>query len=111
MLSRILSSVINNGAAPRAMPKAHRPILKRDVERMRWCIDGSFVMPKDNPGVRVEPDFVTEDEAAGIAEDLRNAAIEYGYSYDGDDRAHLMDSESGSIEATLSNVVNNVRVT
>ena len=111
MLSRILSSVINSGASPRALPQAHRPILKRDVERMRWCVDGSFVLPKQNPGVRVEPDFVTEEEAAGIAHDLRSAAELYGYSYDGDGRAHLMDSASGSIEATLSDVVNNVRVT
>ena len=106
MLSRLLGRV--QSAAP--PPTAHRPILKRDVERMRWCVDGSFVMPKDNPGVRLEPEFVTTDEAAAVAAELRAAADSYGYAYQGDTRAHVM-SSGGDIEATLPSVVNNVRVT
>ena len=49
--------------APPLRPLAHRPILKRDVERMRWAGTGGWVMLSDNPGVRVETDFVSEVES------------------------------------------------
>ena len=67
-------------------------------------------MPRDNPGIRVEPDFVGDDEAAAIAAELTAAAQEFGYPYDGDTRVHLLSSD-GEQEATLDGVVNNVRVT
>ena len=64
MLRRLFPSLAGAAsAAPRAL--AHRPILKRDAERMRWAGDGGFVLPRDNPGVRVEAGFVSEAEAAG----------------------------------------------
>lgn len=78
---------------------------------MRWAGDGGWVMPKDNPGVRVEPAFVTEAEAAAIALELDAAANTYGYPYEGETRAHLLSTESGDVEATLDDVVNNMRVT
>ena len=97
-------------AAPPLRPLAHRPILKRDVERMRWAGTGGFVMPPDNPGVRLETDFVTEVEGAAIAAELEAVAEAYGYPYDGESRVHLV-SSGGEVEATLDDVVNNLRVT
>ena len=97
-------------AAPPLRPRAHRSILKRDVERMRWAGTGDFVMPRDNPGVRVEPDFVTEVEGEAIAAELEAVAKAYGYPYDGESRVHLV-STGGEVETTLDGVVNNLRVT
>ena len=57
-------------------PTAHRRIAKRDVEHMRWAGDGGWVMPMDNPGVRVEPEFVTAEEAYAISAELDQAASE-----------------------------------
>ena len=107
MLARLLGV---SGAARPVLAAAHRPILKRDVERMRWCVDGKFVMPDQNPGLRVEPDFVSAEEAIAIAAELRAASESYGYGFDGDGRAHLV-SSTGDIEETLPSVVNNIRVT
>ena len=42
----------------------HRPFLKRDSQLCRYIGDGGFVLPEDNPGIRLEPDFVP-DEALG----------------------------------------------
>jgi len=109
MLRRLFPSLLE--ASPPLRARAHRPIAKRDIEHMRWAGDGGFVMPRDNPGVRVEPGFVTEEEGAEIAAELTAAAETYGYPYDGDTRAHLLGSGSGDVEATLDGVVNNVRVT
>ena len=97
-------------AAAPLRPRAHRSILKRDVERMRWAGTGDFVMPRDNPGVRVEPDFVTEVEGEAIAAELEAVAKAYGYPYDGESRVHLV-STGGEVETTLDGVVNNLRVT
>ena len=97
-------------AAPPLRPLTHRPILKRDVERMRWAGTGGFVMPPDNPGVRLETDFVTEVEGEAIAAELEAVAEAYGYPYDGESRVHLV-STGGEVEATLDDVVNNLRVT
>ena len=97
-------------AAPTLRPLAHRPILKRDVERMRWAGTGGFVMPPDNPGVRLETDFVTEAEGEAIAAELEAVAEAYGYPYDGESRVHLV-STGGEVETTLDGVVNNLRVT
>ena len=110
MLRRLFPSLAGAAtAAPRAL--AHRPILKRDAERMRWAGDGGFVLPRDNPGVRVEAGFVSEAEGAELAAELGAAASEYGYPYEGNTAVHLLDSDSGAVEATLDGVVNNVRVT
>lgn len=62
-----------------ARPMAHRAIAKRDVEHMRFAGDGSWVMPKANPGIRVEPAFVTDAEAAAIAAEVEAAADAHGY--------------------------------
>ena len=94
-------------AAPPLRPRAHRSILKRDVERMRWAGTGDFVMPRDNPGVRVEPDFVTEVEGEAIAAELEAVAKAYGYPYDGESRVHLV-STGGDVETTLDGVVNKI---
>jgi hypothetical protein len=88
----------------------HRQIMKRDVEHMRWTRDGGWVMPEDNPGLRVEPSFVSKTEAKDIALALREACAAFGYPYDGDERAHLL-SPGGAVDATLDGVVNNIRVT
>ena len=106
MLKRLFPSLSRS-----ARPSAHRAIAKGDVEHMRWAGDGGWVMPKDNPGVRVEPNFVTEAEAAAIAAEVEAAAERYGYPYEGDTRAHLLSSGSGDVETTLDGVVNNMRVT
>ena len=73
MLRRLFPSLAGAAsAAPR--PLAHRPILKRDAERMRWAGDGGFVLPRENPGVRVEAGFVSETEGAELAAELDVAA-------------------------------------
>ena len=77
---------------------------------MRWVNDGGWVMPKDNPGIRIEPNFVSEAEAAALGSELLDAASAFGYPYEGDARAHIV-SASGEVEATLDNLVNNMRVT
>ena len=110
MLRRLFPSLAGAAsAAPK--PLAHRPILKRDAERMRWAGDGGFVLPRENPGIRVEAGFVSETEGAELAAELDAAATEYGYPYEGNTAVHLLDSDSGAVEATLDGVVNNVRVT
>lgn len=53
----------------------HRPYLRRDSELCRWTRDGSFLMPKQNPGIRLEPDFVP-DEALGEVVHATYAAYE-----------------------------------
>lgn len=111
MLRRLLPFLAEGAPKPRPPLLQHRPFIKRDAERMRFTADGAFVLPKDNPGIRVEPDFVTEAEAIALTEELRQCIDDFGYSYDGDGRAHLVDSQSGSIEQTLPSVVNNQRVT
>jgi len=89
---------------------ATRAFARRDVERLRRVSDGSFVRPSANPGVRVEPAFVTEEEAEVLVAEARGAASAYGYDYDGDKRAHVLNPEDGRIEAT-ADLVNNTRVT
>ena len=69
MLSRLFGR-----KAPRLEQLAHRRILKQDVERMRWTGDGGFVMPKDNPGIRVEPNFVSAAEAKALVKEAEAAA-------------------------------------
>ena len=69
------------------------------------------MLPRDNPGIRVEAGFVSEAEGAELAAELDAAATEYGYPYEGNTAVHLLDSDSGAVEATLDGVVNNVRVT
>lgn len=108
MLQRLFPSLLE--ASPPLRAVAHRAFAKRDVEHMRWAGNGGWVMPKENPGVRVEPAFVSEAEAAAISSELEEATATYGYPYDGDMRAHLL-SDSGAVETTLENVVNNMRVT
>ena len=111
MLRRLFPSLAGAASASAPKPLAHRPILKRDAERMRWTRDGGFVLPRDNPGIRVEAGFVSEAEGAELAAELDAAATEYGYPYEGNTAVHLLDSDSGAVEATLDGVVNNVRVT
>ena len=107
MLRRLLPSLLDS--SPPLRPLAHRAIAKRDVEHSRWAVDGKFVMPKDNIGVRVEPDFVTEAEAAAIGAEILAAGDAYGYPYDGDTRTHLLD-DKGKVAKT-EHRVNNIRVT
>ena len=106
MLSRLFGR-----KAPRLEQLAHRRILKQDVERMRWTGDGGFVMPKDNPGIRVEPNFVSAAEAKALVKEAEAAAAAHGYEYAGDDRVHTMSAHDGEIKSTSSGVVNNIRVT
>ena len=75
--------------------------MKRDVEHMRWTGDGSWVMPQDNPGVRVEPEFVSEAEGAAIAAELEAAIAAHGYLYEGDARAHLLARRARKLPSTL----------
>ena len=98
------------GPSAASAARAHRPILRRDVERMRRCVDGAFVMPPDNPGCRVEPEFLDEAAAEQLRSALRTCTDQFGYPYDGDARAHTL-SASGDVEQTFDGVVNNVRVT
>ena len=88
----------------------HRPVRKHDCERLRWTDDGSFVLPRYNPGLRVEPDFVSVEESELLAGEIRDAAREYGYEFDGDSRAAILDVD-GSVDSMKEGVVNNVRVT
>ena len=88
---------------------ARRPYARRDSERLRHTLDGSFVMPRANPGVRIEPDFVTAPVHDELVAVCRESAALYGYEYDGDTRSLSLDSE-GAIERS-SDLVNNVRVT
>ena len=108
MLKRFLPSLL--GSSTPVRPVAHRKLVKHDVEHMRWAGDGKLVMPSDNPGIRVEPSFVTDVEGAAIAAEITAAADAYGYPYDGDTRVHVM-SASGNTEATVDGIVNNLRVT
>ena len=112
MLRRLFPSLADAATAPlRRGPLAHRPIAKRDVEHLRWAGQGGWVMPGDNPGIRVEPAFISEAEGSQIAAELDAAASAYGYPYDGEARVHLVSAGSGEIEASLDGVVNNLRVT
>ena len=88
----------------------HRPFLKRDTERLRWTGNGSFVLPVDNPGIRVEPNFISVEEEARIVHEAEQVIKHHGYAYGGDTRAHAL-GRDGCIEATMEDVVNNVRVT
>ena len=93
----------------RQLSTARRQLARRDSERLRHVSDGGFVMPANNPGIRVDPDFVTPEEAAVLTATCEEAAALYGYEYDGETRSHTIGSD-GRIEGT-SNLVNNVRVT
>ncbi len=75
-------------------------------------IDGSFVLHGANPGVRIEPGFVSEADADALVAEARQAASAYRYGYDGDARAFVVDPADGAIESPAEElVVNNVRVT
>ena len=103
MLRRLFPSLADAATAPlRRGPLAHRPIAKRDVEHLRWAGQGGWVMPGDNPGIRIEPAFVSEAEGSQIAAELDAAASAYGYPYDGEARVHLVSAGSGEIEASLA---------
>ena len=68
---------------------------------MRWTGDGGFVMPKDNPGIRVEPNFVAQlrpGSGQGGRGRSRSARIEHA----GDDRVHTMSAHDGEIKSTSS---------
>lgn len=109
MLRRLLPSLLSDASTK---PPFHRPMGRADAERLRWTVNGKFVPSRLNPGIRVEPDFVTEAEAAALVSELEEAASTFGYPYDGDARAHLLAHDgSGEVETTIDNVVNNVRVT
>lgn len=88
----------------------HRPIAKADVERMRWTDGGAFVMPRQNPGIRVEPEFVTTEEEASLVSEMEAASASHGYDYQGDQRVHALGLDGG-IESTMDRMVNNTRVT
>eukprot|EP00965_Chrysotila_dentata_P075194 2484226-Pleurochrysis_carterae.AAC.1 len=92
-------------SASGSMQLPHRPFLRKDAERLRRVKDGSFVLSKDNPGVRIEPAFVDEAFAAALVAEARDACKQYGYPYDGDKRAHAM-APDGTIESTAP-LVNN----
>mmetsp|Transcript_33918 Transcript_33918/g.106468 ORF Transcript_33918/g.106468 Transcript_33918/m.106468 type:complete len:314 (-) Transcript_33918:149-1090(-) len=89
---------------------ATRACSRRDAQYLRRVSDGGFVLPAANPGVRLEPGFVDEAEEAALAAEARAAALSFGYDYDGDRRAHVLNPADGSIESTRE-VVNNTRVT
>ena len=57
---------------------SHRPYLRRDAERLRCVRDGAFVRAATNPGVRLEPEFVSDEHAAALVTEARHAAEEYG---------------------------------
>ncbi|KAL3899964.1 MAG: hypothetical protein SGPRY_012550, partial [Prymnesium sp.] len=82
---------------------------RRDSERLRHTHGGSFVLPPNNPGIRIEPHFASPDECALLAETAEAAAAAYGYGYDGDATAHVMQAD-GEIVSSAA-MVNNVRVT
>jgi hypothetical protein len=87
-----------------------RAFARRDAERLRHVGVGNFVLPAANPGVRIEPAFVTEEEASALVAAAREAARAYGFDYDGDKRAYMVNPASGAIENTAQ-WVNNTRVT
>ena len=89
---------------------ATRACSRRDAQYLRHVSDGGFVLPAANPGVRLEPGFVDEVEEEALAAEARAAALSFGYDYDGDRRAHVLNPADGSIESTRE-VVNNTRVT
>uniref|UniRef100_A0A6V2L871 Uncharacterized protein n=1 Tax=Emiliania huxleyi TaxID=2903 RepID=A0A6V2L871_EMIHU len=89
---------------------ATRACSRRDAQYLRRVSDGGFVLPAANPGVRLEPGFVDEAEEEALAAEARAAALSFGYDYDGDRRAHVLNPADGSIESTRE-VVNNTRVT
>ena len=93
-----------------AAARRHRPFAKRDSERLRITGDGAFVLPRANPGIRVEPGFCSVEEGDAIAVDVLEAAAAFGYAYDGDTRAAVLDG-SGGVERMTEGLVNNVRVT
>ena len=81
-----------------------------DAQHLRRTGDGAFVRSESNPGIRVEPDFVSEAEAELLASEIAATADTYGYSYDGDTVAHSLAGD-GEIASTHSDRVNNIRVT
>jgi hypothetical protein len=97
------------GFQPAARRVGHRPIGRLDAERLRWTGDGSFVMPRANPGIRVEPEFVSEAEVAALAREVEAKALRHGYGYVGDNKVHTLGLD-GKLER-FGGVVNNTRVT
>ena len=88
----------------------HRKYMRRDAERLRFVSDGGFVGSNDNPGIRIEPSFVSELQAAALVADSREASEAYGYSYSGDRRVHTVDAD-GAVSSETLDLVNNLRVT
>jgi len=86
-----------------------RAFARRDSERLRHTADGSFVLPAANPGVRIEPDFVAEEEQAQLVAACQEYAARYGYAHDGDTRSLALGAD-GAVEQS-GDLVNNVRVT
>lgn len=97
-------------ALPAVIVRGLRAFARRDAERLRHVGVGTFVLPAFNPGVRIEPAFVSDEEAAALVAEAREAARLYGYDYDGDKRAYMVNPADGAIEE-MAQWVNNTRVT
>ena len=97
------------GLSSKIPATSRRPFARADSERLRHTVNGAFVLPQRNPGIRVHPDFVTEEEAGYMLTVCEDSAELYGYPYDGETRTHTI-SVDGNIESS-SDLINNVRVT
>eukprot|EP00316_Scyphosphaera_apsteinii_P005301 CAMPEP_0119302610 /NCGR_PEP_ID=MMETSP1333-20130426/4181_1 /TAXON_ID=418940 /ORGANISM="Scyphosphaera apsteinii, Strain RCC1455" /LENGTH=262 /DNA_ID=CAMNT_0007305015 /DNA_START=22 /DNA_END=807 /DNA_ORIENTATION=+ len=88
---------------------SHRPFARRDAERLRFVCGGGFARAADNPGVRLEPNFIGEQQAGLLIAEARETSRAFGYEYDGDRRAHTLGA-NGKVTST-ADLVNNIRVT
>lgn len=88
----------------------HRPFGKQDALRLRVVGTGANVRGAQNPGIRVEPEFVARDEELRLVAEARAMVGAYGYHYAGETATLAIGLETGARDAA-SRRVNNARVT
>jgi hypothetical protein len=73
--------------------------------------DAKVVSPGENPGVRVEPNLLSEDEEIALEKELRSVVSQYGINHISPELNEVYDRQMDYIPQQTRPLINMVRVT